>query len=219
MCLCACDIPPSCWSTCTACNIQFPECRRLTLFNCVMILQGLCPYDIDMSCQDFCTVCLLRNFPTITPSVSSMWFLLSSTCMLHFVVFLFFCDDFTNWEYYCESAIIFCGPQTPPVPLNVHYLYMSCGASTKTIYVFWRLWSMGFKLLEKHNFFPFLIHLYSSTRDAEPGKAYSWRGAPVPCVCWYMYLQTSSQENIVSRVKTSYLADECLLRLSLASPS
>ena len=37
-------------------------------------------------------------------------------------------------------------------PLNFHYLYMSCGASTKTIYVFWRLWSMGFKLLKKHNF-------------------------------------------------------------------
>ena len=62
----------------------------------------------------------------ITPSVSSMWFLLSSTYMLYFLVF-FFCDDVTNWECYCESAIIFCGPQTPPVPFNrslpVHELW------------------------------------------------------------------------------------------------
>ena len=50
--------------------------------------------------------------------------------------------------------------------------------------------------------FLFLMHLYPSTSDAEPGKAYRWRGAPVPCVCWYMYLQTSSQENIVSRPHT-----------------
>ena len=47
--------------------------------------------------------------------------------------------------------------------------------------------------------FLFLMHPYSSTSGAEPGKAYRWRGAPVPCACWYMYLQTSSQENIVSR--------------------
>ena len=46
------------------------------------------------------------------------------------------------------------------------------------------------------------MHLYSSTSDAEPGKAYRWRGAPVPCVCWYMYLQTSSQEYFVSRPHT-----------------
>ena len=48
----------------------------------------------------------------------------------------------------------------------------------------------------------FLMHLYSSISDAEPGKAYRWRGAPVPCVCWYMYLQTGSQANIVWRPHT-----------------
>ena len=47
--------------------------------------------------------------------------------------------------------------------------------------------------------FLFLMHLYSSTSNAEPAKAYRWRGAPVPCVCWHMNLQTSSQTNIVSR--------------------
>ena len=46
------------------------------------------------------------------------------------------------------------------------------------------------------------MHLYSSTSDAEPGEAYRWRGTPVPCVCWHMYLQTSSQANIVSRPHT-----------------
>ena len=133
------------------------------------ILQGLCPYDIDMSCQDFCTVCLLRNFPTITPSVSSMWFLLSSTCMLHFLVFLFFVMISLIGNTIVRVLLYSVGRKPLQFPLTVHYLYMSCGASTKTIYVFWRLWSMGFKLLKKHNFFPFLIHLYSSTSDAEPG--------------------------------------------------
>ena len=83
-------------------------------------------------------------------------------------------------------------------PLIVHYLYMSCGASTKTIYVFWRLWSMVSNLLEKHNFIylsnaPIFIYKRCGTRES------LWRGAPVPYVCWYMYLQTSSQANIVSR--------------------
>ena len=87
-------------------------------------------------------------------------------------------------------------------PLIVHYLYMGCGASTKTIYGFWRLWSMVYKLLESTTLFLFLMHLYSSTSDVEPGKAYRWRRAPTLCVCWYMYLQTSSQENIVSRRHT-----------------
>ena len=87
-------------------------------------------------------------------------------------------------------------------PLIVHYLYMSRGASTQTICVLLRLWSIGFKLLENTTLFFFLMHLYSSTSDAEPRKAYRWRGAPVPCVCWYMYLQTSSQANIVSRPHT-----------------
>ena len=43
------------------------------------------------------------------------------------------------------------------------------------------------------------MHLYSSLSDAESVKAYRWRGAPVLCVCLYMYLQTNSQANIVSR--------------------
>ena len=106
----------------TVCNIQYPDCRRLTLFSCVMTIltkwKGLCGYDRDqMSCQDFCTVCLLRTFPSHY-SVSSMWFLLSSIYMLYFLVFLSFCDDFTNWEYCWERAIILCGTQTPPVPFN-----------------------------------------------------------------------------------------------------
>ena len=107
----------------TACNIQFPQCRRLTLFRCVITIltswNGLCGYDRDdMSCQDFCTVCLLRTFPShnsickqhVIPAVQHLH--VACSC------FLIFCDDFTNWEYCCESAIIFCGPQTPPIPFN-----------------------------------------------------------------------------------------------------
>ena len=41
------------------------------------------------------------------------------------------------------------------------------------------------------------MHLCSTINDTKPGKIYSWRGAPVPFVCWY--LQTSSQANIFSR--------------------
>ena len=88
------------------------------------------------------------------------------------------------------------------LPLIVLYLYMSCGASTKTIYGSWRLWAMGFKLLEKHNFIYLSnasIFIYKRCRTR---KAHRWRGVPVPCVCWYMYLQTSSQAIIVSRPHT-----------------
>ena len=165
----------------TACNIQIPECRRLALFSCVMTIltswKGLCGYDRDdMYCQDFCTVCLLRTFPSHYSickqhSCECKWFLLSSTYMLYFLVFLSFCDDFTNWEYCCESAIIYSMDRNPlQFPLTVHYLYMSCGASTKTICVFWRLWSMGIKLLEKHNFISLSyasIFIYKRCRTRE----------------------------------------------------
>ena len=79
----------------TACNIQFPECRRLALFGCVMtiltswkacvvIIETTCPVKIFAQC-----VCWELLHP-ITPSVSSMWFLLSSTYILYLLVFLFF---------------------------------------------------------------------------------------------------------------------------------
>ena len=109
--------PPPPW------KIQFSECRRLTIFSCVMTIftswKGLCGYDRDdMSCQDFCTVCLLRFVPShysickqhVIPAVQDLHVVFSC--------FRIFCDDITNWEYYCESAIVFCGSQTPPVPFN-----------------------------------------------------------------------------------------------------
>ena len=80
-----------------------------------------------MSCQDFCTVCLLRTFPSHYCICKQH--VIRAVQHLHvvFSCFLNFCDDFTNWEYYCESAIIFCGPQIPPVPFNpslaVHELW------------------------------------------------------------------------------------------------
>ena len=116
----------------TVYSIQFPECRRLTLFSCVMTIltswKGLCDYDRDdISCQDFCTVCLLRTFPSyysickqhVIPAVQHLHVVFS--------YFLNFCYDFINWEYYCESAFTLCGPQTLPVPFNrsltVHELW------------------------------------------------------------------------------------------------
>ena len=136
------------------CNDYFDIMKRLV---------WLCPVRIFAQC-----VCW-ELFHPITPYVSSMWFLLSSTSMLYFLVFLFFWDDLTNWEYCCESAIIYSMDATLQFPLIVHYLYMSRGASTQTICVSWRLWSMGFKLLENTTLFLFLMHPYSSTGDVEPG--------------------------------------------------
>ena len=79
---------------------------------CVVMIETTCPVKIFAQCVFW------ERFYPITPSVSSIWFLFSSTYMLYFLVFLSFCDDFTNWEYCCESDIIFCGPQTPPAPFN-----------------------------------------------------------------------------------------------------
>ena len=139
-------------------NIQFPECRRLTLFSCVMTIltswKGLCSYDRDnMSCQDFCTVCLLRTFPShysickqhVIPAVQHLHIVFS--CFLLFFVMISLTGNtiVRVLLYPVDRKLL-------QFPLIVHYLYMSCGASTKTIYGFWRLWSMGFKLLEKHNF-------------------------------------------------------------------
>ena len=150
-----------------------PECRRLTLFSWVKTIltswKGLFGYDRDdMSCQDFCAVCL---FHPITPSVSSMWFVLSRTYMLYFLVFLFFCDDFTKWVYYCESAIMFCGPQIPPVPFNPSLAVHELWCIYQNNICFWRLWSMGFKLLVKHNFIsnsnaPIFIYKQCRTRES-----------------------------------------------------
>ena len=128
-----------------------------------------------------------------------MWFLLSSTYMLYFLVSLFFLMISLIGNTVVRVLLYILWTATLQFPLIVHYFYMSRGASTQTICVFWRLWSMSFKLLENTTLFLFLMHLYSSTSDAEPGKAYRCRGAPVPCVCWYMYLQTNSQANVVSR--------------------
>ena len=158
----------------TVCSIQFPECRRLTIFSCVMTILPswkACVVMIETTLpQDLCTVSVENFFHPITPSVSSMWFLLSSTYMLYFLVFLFFCDYFTNWEYYCGSAIIFCGPQTPPVPFNLSLPVHEPWCIYQNNIWFWRLWSMGFKLLEKHNFISFsnaLIFIYKWCRTRE----------------------------------------------------
>ena len=141
----------------TACNTQFPESRHLTLFSCVMTIltsrEGLCGYDREeMSCQDFCTVCLLRSSPAhysiykqhVIPAVQHLHVVFS--CFLIFVTISLFGNTVVRvLLYYVDRKPL-------QFPLIIHYLYMSCGASTKTIYGFWRLWSMGFKLLEKHNF-------------------------------------------------------------------
>ena len=158
------------------------------------MIKTTCPVKIFAQC-----VCWELFHPT-TPSVRGMWFLLPSTYTLYFLFFLSFGDDFTNWEYWCESAIIFCGTQTPPVPFNcslpLHELWC---IYQNNICFFKDCGQWVSNCWKSTPLFLYLMHLYPSTSDAELGKAYRWRGALVPCVCWYMYLQTSSQANIVSR--------------------
>ena len=160
----------------TACKIQFSECKRLTLFSYVMTIltswKGLCGYDRDdISCQDFCTVCLLRTFPShhsickqhVIPAVQHLHALFS--CFLFFVMISLIGNTIVRVISYSVDR------KPLQFPLIFHYLYMSCGASTKAIYGFWRLWSMGFKLLENHNFIslsdaPIFIYKRSRTRES-----------------------------------------------------
>ena len=175
----------------TACNIQFPECRRLTLCSCVMTIltswKGLCGYDKDdMSCQDFCTVCLLRTFPSHF-SICKQHVICDSCCpapkcCIFLISFLFVMISLIG-NTIVRVLLYILWTATLQFRWIAHYLYMSVVHLPKQYVLFWRLWSMSFKLLENTTLFLFLMHLYSSISDAEPGKAYRWRGAPVPCVC------------------------------------
>ena len=114
--------------------------------------------------------CLLRTVHPITPSVSSTWFLLFSPYILYFLVFLFFVMISLIGNTVVRVLLYHVDRKPLQFLLIVHYLYMSCGASTKTIYGFWRLWSMGFKLLEKHNFIYLSnasIFIYKRCRNRE----------------------------------------------------
>ena len=157
----------------TACNIQFPECRRLTLYSCVMTIltswKGLCGYDRDgMSCQDLCTVCLLRTFPSHYSICKQH--VIRAVQHLH-VIFSYLFVMISLIGNTVVRVLLYSMDRKPlQFPLIVHYLYMTCGASTKTIYVFLRLWPMGFKLLEKHNFISLSnasISIYKRCRTRE----------------------------------------------------
>ena len=160
----------------------------------------ICPVKIFAQCVFW------ELFNPITPSVSSMWFLLSSIYMLYFLVFLFSVmisligNIVVRVILYSVDHNTHTHPHPPQFPLTVHYLYMSCLPKQYMVIEDCGQWVSD--CWKSTTLFFFLMHLYSSTSDAEPRKAYRWRGAPVPCVCWYMYLQTSSQANIVSRPHT-----------------
>ena len=99
--------------------------------------KGLCGYDRDdMSCQDFARCVCWELFHPITPSVSSMWFLLSNTYMLYFLVFLIFVMISLIGNTVVRVLLYILWTATLQFPLIVHYLYMSRGASTQTICVF-----------------------------------------------------------------------------------
>ena len=90
----------------------------------------LCPIKIFAQCVS------LKFFRPVTPSVSSMWFPLTSTYMLYFLVFLFFVMISLIRNTVVRVQLYSVDRKPLQFPLIVHYMYMSCGASTKTIYVF-----------------------------------------------------------------------------------
>ena len=194
-----------------ACNIQFPECRRLTLCSCVMTIltswKGLCGYDIDdMSCQDFCTVCLLRTFPSHF-SICKQHVICDSCCpapkcCIFLIYFLFEMISLIG-NTVVRVLLYILWTTTLQFPLIAHYLYMSVVHLPKQyVFFFFKIVVYEFQVAGKHNFISLSYAPIFIFIDAEPGKPYRWRGAPVPCVCWYMYLQTSSQANIISRPYT-----------------
>ena len=120
--------------------------------------------------------------------------------MLYFLVFYSFCDDFINWEYCCESAIIYSMDGNPPVPLNRSLPLHERGASTQTICVFWRLWSMSFKLLETQLYFYFLCTYFHLQAMQNPGKLIDEEGhqfhvSADTCTCKPVVKQISSQDH------------------------
>ena len=159
----------------TACNIQFPECRRLTLFSCVMTIltswKGLCGYDRDdKSCQVFCTVCLLRTFPChysicrqhVIPVVQHLHVVFS--CFFIFVMISLIVNTVVRVLLYILWTA------TLQFPLIVHYLYMSRGASTQTM-CFLKIVVNGFQVAGKHNFVslsyaPIFIYKRCRTRES-----------------------------------------------------
>ena len=125
-----------------------------------------------------------------------MWFLLSSTYMFCFLVFLFFV--MIPLGNTVVRVLLYSVDRKPlQFPLIVHVVHIQ-----KQYMFFEYCGQWASSCWKSTTLFLFLMHLHSSTSDAEPGKVYRWRGEPVPCVCWYMYLQTSSQANIVSRPHT-----------------
>ena len=103
-----------------------------------------------------------------------------------------------------------CPPPPPPPPP------MSCGVSTKKIYVFWRLWSMGFQLLEKYNFItlsdaPIFIYKRCRTRESSDEEGHQFYVSADTCTCKPVVNQILSQDHTPCQWVFG--------RLSLAPPS
>ena len=151
-----------------------------------------------MSCQDFCTMCLLRTFPShyslckqhVISAVQHLHVVFS--CFLIFVMISLIGNTVVRVLLYAVNR------KPLQFPLIVHYCTWAVVNLPKQYMVFEDCGQWVSSCWKSITLFLFLMHIYSCTSDAEPGKAYRWREAPDPCVCWYMYLQTSSQANIVS---------------------
>ena len=116
-----------------------------------------------------------------------------------FSCFLIFCDDFTNWEYCCESDIIFCGPQTPPVPFNRSLTVHELWCIYQNNICFFKIVVNGFQVAEKAQlYFSFQctsIHLQAMQN---PGKLIDEEGhqfhvSADTCTCKPVVKQISAQ--------------------------
>ena len=129
-----------------------------------------------------------------------MWFLLSSNYMLYFLVFLFFCDDFTNWEYCCESVIIYSVDGNPPVPFNrslpLHELW--CIYPNNVFFEDCGQWVSSCSKTQLHlSFLCTYIHLQAMQN---PGKLIGEEGhqfhvSADTCTCKPVVKQISSQDH------------------------
>ena len=125
--LCVCDKPAppppplNIMKHFTMCNIQFPECR-----GCTVCLLRTCPSHYSICKQQHvipavqhlhavfsCFLIFFVMIPLIGNTVVRVLLYSVDRNPCIFLCAYIICDDSTNWEYCCESVIIFCGPQPP----------------------------------------------------------------------------------------------------------
>ena len=157
-----------------------------------------------MSCQDFCTVCLLRIFPSHYSICKQH--VIAAVQHLHIVLYCFLIFVMISIIGNTIVRVLLYSVDRKPLQflLSVQPVRELWCIYQNNIW-FLKIVVNGFQVAGKTTtLFLFLIYLYSSTNDAEPGKAYRWKGAPVPlsadtCTCKPVVKKISSQDHTPSQ--------------------